>query len=135
MKSQLFIRTIIVAMCFTNIPSTVLADERSEFSAQKICKAAIAQIMGKNPKIISTSLRNNDIVQLSYMRENDGTKWVYRCKIIDNIIIWATETGRWRDHPMDSKLTYKISDHMLQIEENYGDRTSTKSEFTFSELN
>ena len=135
MKTKIFSRIIIGMMCFASISSIILADERADFSAQKICKAAIGQIMGKNPKIINTYLAGNSIVQLSYIRENDGTKWSYRCKVEGNKIIWASETGRWRDHPLDPKLTYSISGRILHIEEDYGDGSSTKQKFNLNQLN
>lgn len=136
MKIKIVIFIIISALYFIYIPSTPIADEKGEFSVEIICKAAIAKIMGRDPKIIKTTAfkSNKNIIYLSYIRKNDGSKWSYRCKIIENKIIWATDGGRWRDHPEDSKLTFRVSGTILYIEEDYGDGSSAKKKFKLKEL-
>lgn len=80
-----------------------------------ICKAGIAAVMGRDPKIIRAK-DNGDIVRLSYVRENDGSLWEYRCKIEGSEIIWATKTGRWRTDPADEKLRYKAGAKSVTVD-------------------
>jgi len=49
------------------------------------------------------------IIDLYYIREGDGKKWTFRCKANAGRIIWASETGRWRDNPADEIIKYKLA--------------------------
>jgi hypothetical protein len=84
-------------------------------TAAAICKAGIAALMGRDPKIVRAK-DNGDIVRLSYVRENDGTLWEYRCKIEGSEIIWASKTGRWRTDPADEKLRYKAGAKSVTVD-------------------
>lgn len=128
------IYTSLTMVCFTILSTITYAGEDVKFPVEQICKATIAQIMGRNPLIINTKKTAGGVVHLSYIRENDGTRWANRCKVEGNKIIWASETGRWRTHELDPKLTYHVSESVLHIVEVYGDGSSTKGKFTMKEL-
>jgi hypothetical protein len=108
----------------------------NSFSVSQICKAGIAVLMGQEPSIIKTS-EQEGIVLLSYTRPDDGSEWKYRCRIKDGQrIIWASDTGRWRDDPADEQLFFRVSeeDSTLEIEERYEDGSSVLETFDHSQL-
>ena len=103
------------------------------FSAAQICKAGIGVTMGRDPAIMG-SREVGDTVFLSYIREDDGTKWSYKCRLEGQRVMWASDgpnvTGRWRNHPADEVLVYRVLDNgHLEIEERYSDGSSTRETF------
>lgn len=112
----------------TSQQETSVADKYSDI---EICKGVIAQVMGRDPSIISAQANDSDVIVLSYTRESDGSKWTYRCKLNGNTAVWASETGRWRDDPADSVIRLSLVDGgKLAIKEVYGDGSSSGSEFS-----
>jgi hypothetical protein len=109
----------------------------AEFTNAQLCKAAISVEMGKKPSIMKVK-SSGDLVDLQYVRPNDGTHWKYQCKIINgNQIMWRTagddntpnRLGRWRDNPLDSTIKYSVSGNTLTItESDLGDTTFKQSE-------
>lgn len=109
----------------------------AEFTNTQLCKAAISVEMGKKPSIMKVKT-SGDLVDLQYVRPDDGTHWKYQCKIINgNQIMWRTagddntpnRLGRWRDNPLDSTIKYSISGNTLTISESdLGDKTFKQSE-------
>jgi hypothetical protein len=80
-----------------------------------------------------------DIVFLSYTRQDDGTNWKYRCRVDGQRIIWASDPGgRWRTHPEDEQLFFRVVKarigSQLEVEERYSDGSSTKDTFSFEDL-
>jgi hypothetical protein len=104
------------------------------FSQEQICKAAIGTIMRRDPSTIKISKTEAGVTYLSYVRENDGTNWAYRCKLENEKIIWATDTGRWRTHPEDSVITYSETAQEIKIVEFYGDGSSISNIYTELQL-
>ena len=84
------------------------------FSEERICQAGIATMMARDPRTIITKT-NDGITSLHYMREEDQTKWSWLCKLNGDRLIWATDTGRWRTHPQDEVLTYRVTGSSLSI--------------------
>jgi len=107
------------------------------FDTTHICKAAIAAIMGRPPQSIVTRIQD-EIVLLSYVRQDDGTLWSYRCRVEGSRVIWASEPGgRWRTHPADERISYRIiegSEPGIEITESYGDGSATRRMFRAGEL-
>ena len=92
--------------------------------------------MGRDPKIVQVTRVAGDILFLSYVRPIDNFVWDYRCKILDNRVIWASEPGRWRDDPKDGKVFFEIVDggKQLQITEDHGDGSPTKELFDHDKI-
>lgn len=92
---------------------------KGTFTDQQICIATIAKIMGRDPLIIKIDALKGNVTYLSYNRPSDGSRWANRCKLEGNKVIWASETGRWRTDPNDSKITFSISGDKIDISEEY----------------
>jgi hypothetical protein len=105
-----------------------------KYSDQEICKAVIARVMGRDPTIIRASHGTDNIVALSYNRQSDGKNWTYRCEVDGGSAVWASDTGRWRTAPADSKIELSLSDGDLVVKETYGDGSSSETQFSKAQL-
>jgi hypothetical protein len=105
------------------------------FTISDLCKATIATTMSKDPSIMTIDDNSNEIIYLSYIRDFDGKKWSYKCKVNGNKAIWATLEGRWRDDKADSKITYKEENNQLIVAEKYSDNNVITKKFTKSDFN
>lgn len=103
------------------------------FSISQICKAGIGMMMGRDPAVMDSRVAGG-IVFLSYIREDDGTEWKYKCRLEGNRIMWGADDGRWRDNPADEALFFKVSEGRLEVEERYGDGSSSQETFSLGDL-
>ena len=87
-----------------------------------VCKAAIAEIMGRDPRIVQIVRSDADVHYLSYVRQSDQSKWTYRCRVDGNRVIWASDPGRWRTDPRDGTVKFDIinSGRSIKIIESVG---------------
>lgn len=122
---------VLVVIALT--PLTTLAADK-KIQNHQICKAGIATVMGKEPNIITATNISSPIIGLSYIRKDDGTKWLYKCKINGNTIVWGSSDGRWREDPLDSVITYKISGDSIIVSEKYTDGSESVKEYKHSSL-
>ena len=119
----------------SNVEKPKQQSPSAKYSDAEICKGVIAAVMGRDPSIITASSGSDNVVALSYKRESDGTNWNYRCKVNGSVALWASDTGRWRNDPADSIITLSLADNEdLLVTETYGDGSSSKSEFSKSQL-
>lgn len=133
MKPHTICSDFTIAVAFSLAASSVGASD-STFTEAQICKAGIGTLMGRDPKIIKVTKQDKGIVYLYYVRRDDGTKWSYRCKIEGSKVIWASDTGRWRTHPLDERISYRTNGKSLEIIQNYSDGSSTKENFKPSKI-
>ena len=111
-----------------------IAAESGDFSKSQICRATIGAIMGRDPKIIKMDKAEADVIHVSYIRANDGTAWNQRCRIQGMKVIWATETGRWRDDPLDEVISYTVTPTTLTIRQKFSDGSSSAQSYTRAQL-
>ncbi|MFN3880102.1 MAG: hypothetical protein ACK4L8_01550 [Nitrincola lacisaponensis] len=106
----------------------------SQVTKSHICKAGIATVMGRDPSIMRIDNDLDGVLYLSYVRDDDSSFWGYKCKVEGSLIIWASDTGRWRDHPADSRLSYRIEAETIHVEEGHSNGSTTKKSFTLDQL-
>jgi hypothetical protein len=80
------------------------------FEPEAICRAAIASIKGRDPKLVKVALVRDDVFFLTYTRPIDSFVWTYRCRIEGSRVVWADEPGRWRNEPKDDKISFEATD-------------------------
>jgi len=121
-------RLIAFTMLFAGLSQ---ASAAPAFEVEAICRTAIASIMGRDPKMMQVTSTAGDVVFLTYVRPMDNFVWTYRCRIEGNRVVWAAESGRWRDDPKDEKVFFEIIEDgkQLRIIEDHGDGSSTKQLF------
>lgn len=118
------------------LSSTLLpaAESASSVTKSQICKAGVATVMGRDPNIMRIDRAALGVVYLSYVRGDDGSLWSYKCKIDGSLIIWGSDTGRWRDNLADPTVTYRVQSETIQVEEKYGDGSTNKKSFNLNQI-
>lgn len=99
-----------------------------------ICRAAIAKVMNQPIGIITGSNADSGLVRTSYQRPGDRTVWRNICRFSGNRVVWASirddgSLGRWRDHALDSVVSFQLSNGAVLIEEAYSDGSSNRTQF------
>ena len=108
--------------------------DKGSFTDQQICIATIASTMGRDPLIIKIDSFKGNVTYLSYVRQGDGKKWAYRCKVDDNKVVWASDTGRWRDGQYDSIITFSVNGNKINVFEKYDDGSGETKTYNSSQL-
>ncbi|HIF7009334.1 TPA: hypothetical protein ACX39X_001188, partial [Klebsiella pneumoniae] len=112
--------------------------QASEVTVGQICKAASAAMFGRDHKIMQLDKVESGIAYVHYIRQNDGTRWAIKCKLIGDQVMWASDnpdsTGRWRDDPADSTVKYSIDGKKIIITELYTDGSSTTNSYPLMQL-
>ena len=80
------------------------------FEPEAICRAAIASIKDRDPKMMKVALIRDNVFFLTYTRPIDSFVWTYRCRIEGSRVVWADEPGRWRNEPKDDKISFEAID-------------------------
>jgi hypothetical protein len=80
------------------------------FEPEAICRAVIASVKDRDPKLIKVALIRDDVFFLTYTRPIDSFVWTYRCRIEGSRVVWADEPGRWRNEPKDDKISFEATD-------------------------
>jgi hypothetical protein len=127
------VRTLIV-MTMLTIPLSGNAGPKVNFSQSQVCRATIAAIMGRDPRIIKVTKEEAGVVYVSYVRPGDGTVWNQRCRFEGARVIWATETGRWRDHPLNEVISYSSTSTAVTIQQKFGDGSASTKMYTHADL-
>lgn len=85
----------------------------------KVCRAAIAAVMGRDPSIIRVTANEGGIVDTRYTRD-DGTVWKNRCRVEPGRVVWAaidvngpgTGAGRWRT---EDEITFTADGSQITV--------------------
>ena len=102
---------VLLAALLAALPTTgSLVAAAPLFEPEAICRAAIASIKDRDPKLIKVSLIRDDVFFLTYTRPIDSFVWTYRCRIEGSRVVWADEPGRWRNEPKDDKISFEAID-------------------------
>lgn len=83
----------------------------------RVCRAAIATVMGRDPSIIRVTATNGSIVDVRYTRD-DGTVWSNRCRVDSGQVTWAAiengQPGRWRT---EDNITFSVDGDQITVTE------------------
>lgn len=120
-----------ISLIGTDSPAVASAEV---ITKEHICKAGIAKIMGRDPKTMQILKNEAGVIHLQYVRKNDGSLWAYRCRVEGSQIVWASDSGRWRDHPLDEKITYAVAGDVVTVKETFTNGDSTQGRFKKSQL-
>lgn len=137
-RKQLSMLAVVLCLLVQVVAPTfyVSAAESTPFSVRQICKGAIAVLMGRDSAGINAQAIGDE-VWLSYTR-SDGTSWKFKCKLDGARILWGSDTGRWRIHPQDERLSFSVVQtagvRRLQVEQRFSDGSSNKRAFSREQL-
>ncbi|QLS08426.1 hypothetical protein HV326_04575 [Enterobacter hormaechei] len=95
-------------------------------------------MFGRDHKIMQLDKIESGIAYVHYIRQNDGTRWAIKCKLIGDQVMWASDnpdsTGRWRDDPADGTVKYAVDGRKIIITELYSDGSSTSNSYPLKQL-
>jgi hypothetical protein len=94
-----------------------------------VCKAAIAELFGHSPKIMKTAPFQG-VTRVLYRRPDDGKLWTNDCKLDGAQIMWRSVDvipGRWRNHPADEVLTFKVVGKSVELLTTYSDGSTASA--------
>ena len=123
-----------LALSTIGIAGQVHAAQPVKFTERQICKAAIAVVMARNPATMRIDRTAKNVIYLSYLTRDDGKRWRYKCRLEERRILWGSDTGRWRVHPMDSTITYSVTSESLTVTEKFTDGSTNAETFKKSQL-
>lgn len=90
-----------------------------------VCRAAIAELMGRPIDIISAAEHEVGTIRTSYVRPSDGTNWSFACVLEGNRVIWASvengARGRWRTDEADEIVTFLLDSDRVTITQLFSD--------------
>jgi hypothetical protein len=81
---------------------------RQEAHPQDVCRAAIAALMGHDPRLLTAKPQSGGVIWVSYVRPLDRSRWTYRCKLDGINVIWGPDMGPWRTSESDGRVTYVL---------------------------
>ena len=116
---------------FINSTSQEMTDEDRQY----VCRASISMLMGRQIEIITASKLTDETTMTSYQRQSDGKIWKNVCRFDGDKVIWAAilgdgSIGRWRNHPLDEVLEFKLENGGVMITLTYPDGGSTERSYT-----
>lgn len=130
---KLFVAAIAVPLSLA--AASAHAQGQHKPSPEAVCKAAIAAIMGRDPATIKATRGVDGVVETSYVRPGDGTRWSQRCRLEGDKVVWASDTGRWRDSPADEVITFSVGpDRSVTIKQTYQDGSASEETFPAKKL-
>jgi hypothetical protein len=91
-----------------------------------IAKALIALMFNKDINNITATEVGGGVVNTKH-RGPAGGEWKCKFKFNKGKVKWGTVGGRWRDTEEDIKLSYKIEDGVLHVQEVIGDMVNKGS--------
>ena len=100
---------LLLTFSFSNVGARNMAITNAE-----ICKAAISALFAR-PIPIMRVQKNGGIYFVSYTRDEDKTFWHYKCKVVDDDVLWGVPEGRWRTHPADERVKFKLEGDGISI--------------------
>ena len=114
------VRVLQVGLCMACVAAAGLMGAKAtpqSFSSEDrilICRATIAALMGRPINIVVATEVDDAVVRTSYRRPDDGSIWQNLCRLEGKRVVWASvwkdgSLGRWRNHPLDSIVTFQLS--------------------------
>ena len=112
--------------------------QASEVTVGQVCKADSDAMFGRDHKIMQLDKIESGIAYVHYIRQNDGTRWAIKCKLIGDQVMWASDnpdsTGRWRGDPAYGTVKYAVDGRKIIITELYSDGSSTSNSYPLKQL-
>lgn len=99
-----------------------------------ICRATVAELMGRDLRIIEGVRRADGNVGTSYRRPSDNSLWQNLCKLNGRRIEWASMdesgiAGRWRTEQADEVVTFVLGVSGVTISQKFGDGSGISNSF------
>lgn len=110
------------------------APVKLSFDSDKICRAAIATVMVKDPAIIEVYSHAAGMIFVFYKRPSDNKLHQFRCRLSDGVVRWNFVGDKLLVKEDDLELRHAMSGDALQIIDTGEDGRVKVREFTHQDL-
>ncbi len=119
-------------MFFFSLPA--FAQKKNSLTDDQICRAAIATIFNKKVETVSIGRHQKNIFYISFAPEEGDKTTRFKCYLNGKEIVWATETGSYRNTDIDSVIDYETKDNVLTVRETHKNGSVYRQAFDIKKL-
>lgn len=128
----------VLIFCFLcMMPHPVLA-QKVKLGDDQICRAAIATIFNKKVETVTIErlqrFSGQNIAYISFEPEEGDKTTRFKCYVGGKQIIWATETGAYRNTDIDSVIDYEVKGNVLTVRETHKNGSIYRQAFDIKKL-
>ena len=126
----------------TETTSAEIADNStlSNTDLGRVCRAAVAELNGRDPASMQVKDNAAGIVRVEYRRPDDNKLWKNDCRVEGDKLIWrgvdafghGSGPGRWREDPMDEVITFALDGSNVTINMTFSDGSSGSETYTIN---
>ena len=119
----------------TIICSNAFAENKS-FSDKEICLAALSTVNMWSRKPTGGQSKVGKYIKSdsnTYYFRSKTSDW--KCKLLNDKIMWGIKDGRWRNDPRDEVIKYKIFNDKITIFQIFSGGETIKSNYTKKQIN
>lgn len=122
---------ILFVMTVSSLPAFAKSQELTD---DHICRAAISTIFDQTVEEVEIFRSQREVIYIKFPKDENNNVTRFKCIARDGEIIWATETGAYRNTGIDSKITYGTKGNILTVEEEHKNGSVFKKEFDIKKL-
>lgn len=112
----------------------VNAQKKRDLTDDQICRAAIATIFNKKVSTVSIGRIQKNIIYVSFAGEEGDKTTRFKCYLDSKEIVWATETGSYRNTDIDSVIDYETKNNILTVRETHKNGSAYRQTFDIKKL-
>lgn len=99
-----------------SVPAESEIEELTDEQKVIACRASIAMLMAQEPSIIEGRYLDGDMVQTSYLRPSDGTRWQNRCIMFRDSLTWTIfENGQMGRVRAEDDIRFDFLDDRVNV--------------------
>jgi len=121
-------------LCVITVFSLPAFAKSKELTDDHICRAAISTIFDQTVEEVEIFRSQREVIYIKFPKDEDNNVTRFKCIARDGEIIWATETGAYRNTGIDSKILYETKDNVLLVKEEHKNGSVFKKAFDIKKL-
>lgn len=105
-----------------------------DLKSDHICRAAISTIFDETVEDVEVFRSQLNVTYLKFPKSDENRITRFKCIVQGTDIIWATETGAYRNTGIDSKISYETKENILTVKEDHKNGSVFKKTFDIKKL-
>jgi len=105
-----------------------------ELTDDHICRAAISTIFDQTVEEVEIFRTQMNVTYIKFPKSENNNVTRFKCIVQGTDIIWATETGAYRNTGIDSKVSYETKNNVLLLKEEHKNGSVFKKAFDIKKL-
>lgn len=111
------------------IAAEAARDRANPASPTRVCRASVAAILGLPLDAVVLDTEKDGVITVAHTRKGDGRLVRNKCRIAGSSVTWGSEPGRWRDHQLDEKVSFRTEGATLVIQQRFPDGSTLDKRF------